>query len=284
MDFVAIDPNIGDNKKTWRVAAALGIGRAMCVGHIVMLLGKVLHHAQDGRVGDVPDELLEDWALWRGDAGRFASTFRAEFTAGGVLTGWDEYNGWMLERRRRDRERKRASSTERPRKVPGISEAIPAYRPTDLPTNQPHQQQPHARAGADVGAGAGARELEAVTPWPLTVAETLWPPHYRDSVRSSFAGMAPDLRTKLCAEIRALVDGMHGPPVPIEQLAVGFNDYVAGGHVGRRSLRQFRRFVRGVDAPEPVAAGGRGDRSGEVEKTVTALLRLGDRVKREAAR
>jgi hypothetical protein len=74
-------------------------------GLLVNLWGKVAEHVPDGRIADVDDDQLEEWARWRGETGTFASAYRARFASDGVIKRWQEYQGKLLEYRKRERDR-----------------------------------------------------------------------------------------------------------------------------------------------------------------------------------
>lgn len=154
--WVAIDVAIGDNPKVWRFAGALfgpirgkmaDLILPAAAGHITMLLGSIKIHAPSGDVSDVPDELIELWAKWRGTRGLFASTWRKEFAPDGMVNDWEEWNGRLV--RQQEAERKRWHQ----RKLRGDSggdsgggTAETHAAPTYLPTNQPKEKTSAADA------------------------------------------------------------------------------------------------------------------------------------------
>jgi len=91
-------------------------------------------HRADGRVGEVSDELLEQWAMWRGKPGRFAAAFRERCVdESGNLRGWWRNEGVLREQERSRRKPVRPNGLpENPR---GESRQIPAGILRGTPTN-----------------------------------------------------------------------------------------------------------------------------------------------------
>lgn len=115
--WIRIDANIGDNPNVWKLAALRGVSAVACVGHLVMLFGNVAEYRPHGDVADVPDNLLERWAGWEGTAGLFAVSFRELFVTDGVIEGWAERQGKLVERAEKEKDRwhrrkQRGDSTE----------------------------------------------------------------------------------------------------------------------------------------------------------------------------
>lgn len=91
------------------LADRLGIEPAQALGHYTAICCKVGEHRPDGKIGDVPDTLLSQWALWRGRSSRFADAFRERCQdETGNLRGW-----WrqvrLDEKREKDRLRQQRS-------------------------------------------------------------------------------------------------------------------------------------------------------------------------------
>jgi hypothetical protein len=108
MAWVAIDLNIANDPAVHRIAAALRIRIPEAVGLLVLAFASMVQHAPDGRIGDVPDTLLEQWARWHGKRGAFAAQFRAELTdETGQVRAWEKWNGNNLRRLDAARERAR---------------------------------------------------------------------------------------------------------------------------------------------------------------------------------
>lgn len=109
--WVAIDVAVGDNPKVRRFASEL-FGTAQlavpaAIGHLTMLFGAIKASAPSGDLTGVPDDLLEEWARWRGKRGRLASAFRALFAPDGDLHDWEEWNGDLIRQQEANREKAR---------------------------------------------------------------------------------------------------------------------------------------------------------------------------------
>lgn len=138
--WVAIDVDMKSNPKVWALAKNVrglsGDGPrthiAIAMGHLVELFGAVAKLRPNGRVNDISDELLEEWAGWGGEHGRFAAAFRESFVIDGVIKGWDERNGKLLSARERERERKAA---DRARTVRRTIQGQGAETAADCPRN-----------------------------------------------------------------------------------------------------------------------------------------------------
>ncbi|MFM9108766.1 MAG: hypothetical protein ACKOWF_18935 [Chloroflexota bacterium] len=114
MAWLESHQTLGQHPKLRRLALQLGIGRAQAVGHCMYLWWWCLDFAQDGRLDryDVLD--LELAAEWAGEPGVLIAALievglldRSEH--GLAVHDWQDYAGRLLERRRADAERKRAS-------------------------------------------------------------------------------------------------------------------------------------------------------------------------------
>lgn len=96
-----------DSEVVGWLADRLGIELATALGLYTAVCCKVGEHRADGRVSEVADTLLEQWALWRGKRGRFAAAFRERCQdESGLLRGWWRQDK-LDEKREKDRERQR---------------------------------------------------------------------------------------------------------------------------------------------------------------------------------
>ncbi|GAB1340930.1 hypothetical protein [Gemmatimonas sp.] len=72
---------------------------------------RFLRHQSDGRPADIPPDVLEEWAGWRGIRGRYADAFLQHWTErdadGLVLRGWHARYGRIAQKRAQDAARKR---------------------------------------------------------------------------------------------------------------------------------------------------------------------------------
>lgn len=107
-------------------AKQLRIELAQALGHYVAVCCALGEHQPDGDLSQVPDELLEHWALWKGKPGRYAEAFRLRCTDElGIMRGWWR-QGKLLERQERDR-RKPAGNK------PQVSRETPPESPPPIP-------------------------------------------------------------------------------------------------------------------------------------------------------
>lgn len=146
LDYVAIDPAVADDPRIALVARRIERDRHWVVGHLPQFLGAVAVHACDGDLGEIDDDLLDQWAGGVPGWGQAVRRYLCEES--GVLRAWHKYNGRALERLARDRSRKNRDrhSSDPPRNGDGHSEEVPRtvrgqskdYTVTDTVTKQ-HQ-------------------------------------------------------------------------------------------------------------------------------------------------
>ena len=122
--WIRIDTDIAQHRKTLVLRMSIGRPTPTTVGHLAMLFSRLADNESDGDIGDLPSEVIEEWAGWDGEPGAFDRAFREYFVTDGVIDGWEERQGTLMARQRKDRERKRA---ERAAKVGAPS----AGRPQD---------------------------------------------------------------------------------------------------------------------------------------------------------
>lgn len=135
--WIAVDAKIRDNAKVWEFASALLLGPAEstgsstdgprtypydvqrkalaeAVGYLIQLWGEVADNRPNGDLSRVPDPLMEQWAGWPGEPGRFAYYFKSIFVNDALINDWEEHNGRLLAMRERERqrgERRRSAKT-----------------------------------------------------------------------------------------------------------------------------------------------------------------------------
>lgn len=115
--WIRVHANLSKKKVIGRLMTALDVTKHEAMGLLVELWGNVAQHTERGVVRDLPATLLEDWAGWRGEAGRFAKFVLEHHTTDGVINEWDEYAGRLEERR--DNERKRKADGRRAKDAAG---------------------------------------------------------------------------------------------------------------------------------------------------------------------
>jgi hypothetical protein len=123
--WIRVDAHKVDSHEVDLLADELEIDVVLALGYVVTLGGAVAEHTEDGNIADVSDSLLERWARWKGKRGVFAPALRRALqNDAGEYDNWHEAMGQLVERRERDRNRKkgwnfRGTSAETPRKFHG---------------------------------------------------------------------------------------------------------------------------------------------------------------------
>lgn len=122
MNWIRIAVGIMDDPSILQVSEACGVSVPTTTGHVVGVLGKLPTHAKTGDLSGVTDRTIEQWAQWKGKAGRFAAAFRSYLCdAQGVVRSWEKHNGSAI--READRRaavmRERRAARERDRHVTG---------------------------------------------------------------------------------------------------------------------------------------------------------------------
>lgn len=130
-----------DSEVVGWLADRLKVQPATALGHYTAVCCKVGEHRGDGRVADVSDALLEQWALWRGRRGVFAAAFRERCQdPDGLLRGWWRQDK-LDEKREKDRlrqQRFRASKSKQDNtdtqpvtRDMGVTDAVTSHKNPD---------------------------------------------------------------------------------------------------------------------------------------------------------
>jgi hypothetical protein len=118
MSWIESHQSLSRHKKTIRASKLLKTDRMKLIGHLHELWWWAIDNADiDGRLGDITAAELADAAGWTKDGEAFtAALIEARFvdSEGSVLIlhNWFKYAGKLMEKREKDRDRKRGSSTE----------------------------------------------------------------------------------------------------------------------------------------------------------------------------
>lgn len=113
MDWIRVAGTIKTDPKTAALAERCDVELSAAIGLVVGVLIELGTHAQDGDISALPDTVIDQWALWRGERGVFAPAFRDLFcNAEGVVAAWDKHNGAAIRRALADAERKRQARAE----------------------------------------------------------------------------------------------------------------------------------------------------------------------------
>jgi hypothetical protein len=139
MTWLRLDTDAARTGVAGDLAKDLNLQPMHAFGHYVAAISGFGDHQADGVVASVSDDTLEDWALWRGKRGRFASAFRARCTADGqgkdpigVVRGWWRQDA-LLRKQAKDNQRPPSHLRQFPPDSPGGITEIPPTFPHDSP-------------------------------------------------------------------------------------------------------------------------------------------------------
>ena len=115
MAWIESHQEVGRHPKTKKLARLLCVSLPAAVGHLHYLWWWALDFAQDGVLDKYDGEDIADAMQWDGDASQLIDALISsghidETDHGLVVHDWAEYAGKLLERRAKDRARKRAAA------------------------------------------------------------------------------------------------------------------------------------------------------------------------------
>ena len=115
MAWIESHQEVGRHPKTKKLARLLGVSLPAAVGHLHYLWWWALDFAQDGTLGKYDAADIADAMQWDGDADQLIDALLSagyidETGSGLVIHDWAEYAGKLLERRAKDRARRRAAA------------------------------------------------------------------------------------------------------------------------------------------------------------------------------
>ena len=115
MAWIESHQAVGGHPKTKKLARLLGVSLPAAVGHLHYLWWWALDFAQDGNLSKYDAYDIKDATLWDGDESTMLEAlmetgFIDETDEGLFLHDWAEYAGKLLERREKDRARKRSAA------------------------------------------------------------------------------------------------------------------------------------------------------------------------------
>lgn len=107
MGWIRVDTDMMGHPKIRRLATRLGCSKVQAIGHVIALWAWASKFSPHGSIDNFEPEEIADGAMWDGDAGKFIQAMKeSELIDGnGILHDWQQYNGVLIEKRERDRER-----------------------------------------------------------------------------------------------------------------------------------------------------------------------------------
>jgi len=110
LSWIRVDNDLPDHPKSLALDVALGVDRSWT--HVVQLWLWTSRVVPTGDLSKMPDAVIASRAGWKKDASVFVDALRQVgfLDSDGMLHDWHEYQGKMLERLEKDRERKRKPS------------------------------------------------------------------------------------------------------------------------------------------------------------------------------
>lgn len=217
--WIRVDAHEVHSPLVARLAEALGLKPVHALGHLVALAGQVAEQTSDGRIKDVPDVTLEQWAVWERPRGKFAAAVRqhVQDAETGEMAGWYEKMFQLVKHRERDAERKRkerrrsGSTSARSEPISQASEASPPDIRGQSVDSPPPRNGTEENKTPESGNSVGRLE-------PLPEASEIFIKQYfgeatparRDDVRCQFRAALQPYGVVIKRDQRAVaVDGRH---------------------------------------------------------------------------
>ena len=205
MAWIESHQELRDHPKLKRLARALEVRQAHAIGHLHCLWYWALAYAENGDLSGHEDWELAEAADWGGDPAVFIEALRQHgWLDGTELHDWYDYAGKLVERRARDRERKR----EVRKTSAGHPHTVDSTQPN--PTQQTQPNPPGWDRAVTIAKAKGARNPEAYakailanglppedkTPWPDVVDIPDVEPIEPEAIDAALQRLHPDLRSK----------------------------------------------------------------------------------------
>ncbi|MBK7907551.1 MAG: hypothetical protein IPJ78_13455 [Gemmatimonadetes bacterium] len=191
--WIRVNVGVPDEPKVIGLADTLTIEPELALGHVIATWCRIGEHAPDGDLSAISDLVLERWAGWRGERGRYAAAFREAFVQEGRMPGWDRLQGKLIELAKKDRARKEGASAENPRNIPGSSvvtvqdvtgqdvterartATATTTTTTTAPTRQPRESRHRVVAGQEPAPSRATWLTEPCAAWESTYGPGTFP-------------------------------------------------------------------------------------------------------------
>jgi hypothetical protein len=112
--WIRVRANLSKDNVAAKLAPLCRNDRQKAAGVLIDYWSGVAEHCVNGYVRDTADDVLEDFANWKGRKGAFAKWAREQHTDDdGRVKGWDDYMGPLETRKLFDRERRRLERAEK---------------------------------------------------------------------------------------------------------------------------------------------------------------------------
>jgi len=154
--WIELHQSLWTHKKTFLLAAELGIDELYAAAHMAHLWCWALDNAGDGDISGLPNRAIAFGASWRGDADAFVE---ACLTAGWlsdvdghlVLHDWQDYAGRLLERREKNAERMRSARASKvSKRAEHVHNTFKSRAPATVPNRTlPNQTEPKDKNNDD---------------------------------------------------------------------------------------------------------------------------------------
>lgn len=236
--WIRMDAGITDDPRIWALADAIRKDVGATIGYVMCLLRKLPEQARDGDLSHVPDAMLEQWAMWPGKRGVFATAFVSEMCEGRRVRAWMKHNGAPL----KELDDKRAAMSAR-RAAERAARLAGAESPTGTPTPSPTTPERAANVPPTVTPTVPptVRNRSALTVRNETKRNETKPRTTSDADASD-AGAGPDLDLRSGASADA-------PPADPPAWLVLHAEWEK--RVGPVDKGRFRKAFRPVCEPEP---------------------------------
>lgn len=124
-NWIRIDTSFPRNPKVYAIAFKLKIKKSHALGLITATLLAMGEHAKDGDLSEVSDMAIEEWAGWDGEPGAYAAAFKEEYVVNGVVPGWLDRQGKLIERAEAEAKRVAERRAEKSKKTEDSPRTVP---------------------------------------------------------------------------------------------------------------------------------------------------------------